>query len=190
MYFSSFCSVDFFLYTLACKHQVCSSVLNCQLVILSCFGVSDWKVFTCDSKKVQIRPTFSSVMQKIFRYNSAVFSLASKVFSFDQNQMFKYDLKVFSSDSEMFWDDSEVYIAEFEVFSGCFHVQICKLVFLISFFRISADILCSPSDTLCWHLCYLFPEPVALSILLHVQGSNHAGNDPRQSTFRYFESCW
>ena len=56
--------LTFFLYTLACKYQVCSSVLNCQLVILSCSGLSDWKVFTCDSKKVQIRPTFSSVMQK------------------------------------------------------------------------------------------------------------------------------
>ena len=188
MYFSSFCNIDFF-----------SVYISMQISGLFCVKLSAghselfWFVWLKGVhlwlKKGSDKTNIFICHAKIFRYNSAVFSLASKVFSFDHNQMFKYDLKVFSSDSEMFWDDSEVFIAEFEVFSGCLHVQICKLIFLISFFRISADILCSSSDTLCWHLCYLFPEPAALSILLHVQGSNHAGNEPRQSTFHYFESC-
>ena len=183
IYFSSFCSVDFFSVYISMQTSGLFFCVKLSAGHSELFWFVWLKGVHLWLKKVQIRPTFSSVMQKIFRYNSAVFSLASKVFSFDQKQMFKYDLKVFSSDSEMFWDDSEVFIAEFEVFSGCLHVQICKLVFLIffsgsrqTFFAAQvtryADIYATSFlNLLHYPFCYMFKAPTMLVMIPDNQSS-------------------
>ena len=210
IYFSSFCSVDFFSVYISMQTSGLFFCVKLSAGHSELFWFVWLKGVHLWLKKVQIRPTFSSVMQKIFRYNSAVFSLASKVFSFDQKQMFKYDLKVFSSDSEMFWDDSEVFIAEFEVFSGCLHVQICKLVFLIffsgsrqTFFAAQvtryADIYATSFlNLLHYPFCYMFKAPTMLVMIPDNQSSFSFWTMvvtlvtvliTNNSTF-HSESCW